>query len=191
MWLTPPLLLPPTPDYTSLTSHNVLFLLERSMDLCGWKPRQLTGVFRLDVGERDRGFAVEKVVQQDPECWSQARPGSWLRVDKWCVKMPLFLAVCYMRLCIRMFPAFGRHQLECFSTGRSMCKNIVVAFLLDFFSLRFSILAFHGFVSAVWRMNRLEDRLPFFSVSLSMRVCVHLFQFVQVFAAKYNSFIFF
>lgn len=43
-------------------------------------------------------------------------------------------------------------------------------------------------------MNRLEDRLPFFSVSVCMCVqvcvCVHLFQFVQVFAAKYNSFIF-
>lgn len=95
-----------------------------------------------------------------------------------------------------MFTAFERRQLECYSAGRSMCKNIVVSFLLDFFFFSlFSILAFHGFVSAVWRMNRLEDRLPFFSVSVCMCVqvwvCVHLFQFVQVFAAKYNSFIFF
>lgn len=108
------------------------------------KAAQLTGVFRLDVCERVLDFGVAAATA----AWRRWRcrilsadlrlgPGCWL-----CVKMPLFLAFYYMRLCSRVFTAFERRQLECYSAGRSMCKNIVVSFLLDFF---FFMLFYFGF----------------------------------------------
>lgn len=113
------------------------------------KAAQLTSVFRTDVRERllDFGVAAATAAWRRWRCRIlsadlRLRPGFWLCVDKRCVKMPLFLAVYYMRLCSRVFTAFERRQLECYSAGRSMCKNIVVSFLLDFF---FFTLFYFGF----------------------------------------------
>lgn len=77
-WLHP-LSPPPTPDYTSLISHCVLFLLERSMDRCGWKPHNWQA-----------SFALMSASDSLISAWRQRRrrgeggaAGSWVLVSGW------------------------------------------------------------------------------------------------------------